>query len=563
MSIAFFVATIFSLCIFSSLAIATESNQQGFKIEFAIYGKERTPGKALSILRPVGQKWLLEQRSLPDNAAASGILGKLSLDALQMQSTQAIRVAGYPIGVALIKQSDFERVSQTRQLLVSVYLGEISAVDLRNNSRVDDETLRQVISRALCEDGFSRTKGCALETDRLERATQLLQAIPGVKLGSTPALNAEGAGIGQTTIVFDVDALGEPYFFDVSADNQGTQSTGVARLNLTASGNNVIGIGDAWALTATTTNEDFWSGSANVSAPFGDDGLRWATGVSRSLYTIYQGGIVINGAANTASAGFNYPFIRGLDFNLVGALDGLYTDTSISYQDYGIHNYSTLRYGRLSLISNNGDRPSLLGLSAWQGNLAFTFGTQQNNTPLDLQGPQRAGDYRKLAGNFRLKQNLNADGDIFGLLNLQAQVVNKNIDFSEMLGLGGINAVRAYSPEEGSLAQGLIIQSGLKWRLQAPDFLGGQIVPGLLADIGTGMINRQTWPGWQQGYPTVPNVTNNRTLSGYGATLDWVLMNGLMTSLSYARRFAFSSQSWVNPGSADGRVWLSVSWRYQ
>jgi hemolysin activation/secretion protein len=478
--------------------------------------------------------------------------------ALQAELTHVLRSAGYPIGQALVVERDLEGAMRTGVLQVVVYPGEIGRLDLRNTSRVSDARLLHTLGAALCPGLHPVGHGCVLESGRLERATQLLQDIPGVKLVGAPELDAAGVGVGQTHVTVTTAASGKPVSADVTLDNQGSQVTGTGRLGAVVSGNNLFGAGDVYNASLYTTTKHLWSGSAGVSAPLGYDGLRWAAAFARSFYTVNQD-ILINGVADTVSVGVTYPFVRGLDLNINGALDLLQSRTSVDYPDYGVKVHSRLYSVRATLSANGGDRAQQLGLSQWQGQVALTTGDQSNDDPLDL-GPRRAGHYTKLAATVLRKQNLNASGNLFAILNVRGQAASKNLDYSEALSLGGLNGVRAYRPDEGSVMQGVIASLDLKWRFPVP--FSGQLLPGVLFDYATGQVNRDPWPGWQSGYPGVPGVSNHRSLAGYGVSLDWVAANGLTTSLAWARRFGFSGDSWVEPGSANSRFWLTFSWRH-
>jgi len=513
---------------------------------YNILDAENQPGKVLAALQQLSDTWVAQPADAEHITTWSRGL------------SDVLRSVGYPIGQVIVMQADAEQAERSQNLRFSVYLGAIGRLDLHNTSRVNDERLLSTVRNALCDAARPVEQGCVLESSRLERATQLVQDIPGVTLAGAPALDAANVGTGQTHLTMETIATAKPWTAGLTSDNQGSQVTGLLRLGANASGNNLFGAGDAYNASLYTSNKHMWSGTAGASAPLGYNGLRWSVAAARSLYTIDQG-VLLDSVGNTLSAGLTYPFIRGLDMNLNGALDVVDTSTSTTYPDFGLNVSTKLHSLRATLSGNNGDRAQQLGLSQWQASAAVTLGDQANNDAQDI-GPQRAGHYAKLAASVVRRQNVTDSGALFALLNVRGQLANKNLDYSEMLSLGGLAGVRAYRSDEGSVNQGVLGSLDLKWRLPAPD--GGQILPGLLLDAATGQLNRNPWTGWQAGYPTVRNVSNHRFLADYGVTLDWVTPSGFTISVVWARRFPFSGESWVAPGSANSRIWLTLAWQH-
>ncbi|WP_133295793.1 ShlB/FhaC/HecB family hemolysin secretion/activation protein [Burkholderia reimsis] len=469
--------------------------------------------------------------------------------------TAVLRQSGYPIGLIVLTKSAQADAQRTGVVQFRVFLGAIGRLDLKNTSRVSDERLLRTIRQAMCEEPQDVGHGCVLEASRLERATQLLQDIPGVSLASAPQLDSSGVATGETHMVMQTEPRGKPWTADLTLDNGGTHSTGSLRLGVVASGNNLFGAGDQYQASLFTTNKHMWSGSAGMSAPLGYDGLRWSTSVGRSLYSINEG-VLVKAVADAVSVGVVYPFVRGLDLNVNGVLEAMETRTRVTYPDYGFAVHSRLHAIRGTLSGNDGDRSQQLGLSQWQGSVALTVGDQQNDDSQDV-APKRAGHYAKLFAAISRRQNVTDSGNIYAVANVRGQLSNKNLDYSEMLSLGGPSGVRAYRSDEGAVDQGVIASLDVKWRFAAP--WGGQILPGVFADYAVGQVNRKPWLGWETGYPGVAHISNRRRLAGYGVSLDWVSQSGLTASLAWAKRFPFSDDSWISPGSANSRIWITLS----
>lgn len=512
---------------------------------FDVRGHETQPGKAQQVLSLRAAAWVGEP------------LDDEHLKNWQAGLTDVLRASGYPIGLVVATMDGVQEATQSGHLTLLVFLGEIGKLDIANTSRVDDARIRRIAERALCEEGFGIDAGCVLESARLERTTQLLQDVPGIALSAAPSLDTEGVGPGKTHLTITTAANGDPFSAGLAVDNQGSHSTGLVRLGTSLSGNNLFGAGDSYNASIFKTEKKMWSGSAGMSAPLGHDGLRMSAAAGRSFYTVNQG-IVVDGMADTFSAGVNYPFVRGLDANVNGAADLVHTRAKVDYPGYGLHVHSSLSSLRLTLAANNGDRAQQLGMNQYFGNVALTLGRQRNDDSLD-SGPRRAGSYLKLALSAVHRRNLDERGDFFAVVNLRGQITNRNVDSSEMLALGGVNGSRAYRSDEGSVNQGAIASLDVKHRFPLP--WGDQVLPGVFVDVASGQLNRKTWPGWEAGYPNVGKVSNHRTLSSVGVSLDYVTTSGLTTSISVARRLPFSQDSWVKPGSAQSRVWVTFSWR--
>ncbi|WP_345817775.1 ShlB/FhaC/HecB family hemolysin secretion/activation protein (plasmid) [Paraburkholderia sp. PREW-6R] len=525
-------------------AAYAQTTAEGFT--YHVVDHERTPGQITAMLQPFVDAWKGE--------TADGS----HIQAWSTRLTEVLHAGGYPIGQVLVTAEDARRAEQSHVLQFTVYLGQIGRLDVDNSSRVKEARLKRTLEHALCDKGRGIGEGCVLESSRLERATQLVQDIPGVTLGGAPALDSQGVGTGQTHMTVQTVPVGQAVSYDAIADNQGTDATGLLRLGATVSANNILGEGDSYSAALYTTNKHMWSGTLGASGPIGYSGLRWSLAAGRALYSI-NSDVQVKAVADTVSTGLVYPFVRGLDANVYGAFDLLDTHTKTSYPDFGFDVQTHLYASRLTFSGNNGDRAQQLGLSQWQGSVALTVGDQSNDDAQDV-GPQRAGRYAKLSADLMRRQNLTSSTNLFAVANVRGQLASKNLDYSEMLSLGGLNGVRAYRADEGSVDQGVIASLDLRWRWVLPK--GGQILPGPFVDFALGQLNRDPWPGWQAGYPTVSNVTNRRVLAGYGLAIDWVSTNGFTTSVAWARRFPFAQDSWVAPGSARSRFWLSFTWKH-
>ncbi|WP_238271500.1 ShlB/FhaC/HecB family hemolysin secretion/activation protein [Paraburkholderia terrae] len=474
------------------------------------------------------------------------------------QLTDALRQGGFPIGQVLMTDSDWKAAQQSAQARFTVFPGRISQIEIQNKSRVADSRLRKVITHALC--GSDTLPGaCYLKTSRLERSTQLLQDLPGVALDTAPQFGP-GAGVGDVKVVVGVVQKGKPVSANLILDNQGVPSTGEYRMGMSVSANNYFGAGESYAFTLTGTDKKMWTGELDASVPILNDGLRLTGGISRQQYTTNTVTPMV-GVATTASGGLLYPFARGLDANVWGGVSYLHSQTSTDMKEYGVSTHSKIDSLRFSAQADNGDRAQQLRTNILSGQGALTLGHQSNDFPYGTNTEANpAGNYAKLSGTGYGTYALTRSGNLFLSGRVNAQVANRNLDPSEKLAAGGPNAVRAYRSDEVSFNDGVIVNAGLYQRV--PVASGHQLQFGIFSDYAVGRINHTPWQGWDQSYPGVSDVTNTRTLAGYGASIDWLTPIGATVSASVSKPYGFSSPSWVEPGKKPLQYWLSVTWNH-
>jgi len=476
------------------------------------------------------------------------------------QLSQALRQGGYPIGQVLMTQGDWERAARGEEVVFSVFPGHISRIEVKNTSRVADARLQRLINNALCgadAPGESGGGACLLQTARLERTTQLLQDVPGVGMAGAPKL-AAGKDVGDTQVEFNLEPRGEPVQVGVLIDNNGMAATGRTRAGASVSGNNLFHAGDAYALTLMDTEKRAWTGAASASRPLGDAGLRLAGSATRQQYTI-NAVTPIAGVSTVFQGGVQYPFTRGLDGNLWGGLWLVHNRARSDLTEFGVGTHSTTNSVQLSLQADSGDRAMQLRADRWSAQAALTAGRNSNNDPGNVV-TQRAGNYTKITGRAFGSYGLNRSGDLFVTGQFAGQAASRNLDSSEQMAMGGPGAVRAYRADEGSVDEGAIVNLGLYRRF--PVATGHQVQIGGFADVGRGRVNHSPWAGWAAGYVGVPGVKNNRTLAGYGLSVDWLTPWGLTASLAAARPFGFSQTSWVDPGKKPTQYWLTMAWSH-
>ena len=470
--------------------------------------------------------------------------------------TNAMRQGGFPVGQVLVTEQDWRAAQQGGALRFTAFPGRIHEVQLDNKSRVKDQRLQRLITKALC--GSEALENvCVLQTSRLERATQLLQDIPGVAIAKAPQFSP-GGGYGDINVLFSLQERGKPIQGDIFVDNKGIQSTGLYRLGVTASGNNYFGLGESYALTFAGTEKKMWTGSLTASIPVFDDGLRLTGGFTRQQYTI-NAITRLAGVSNTAQLGLIYPITRGLDSNVWVGGSYLHSRTTTSFVDFdNVSSHSTLDALRFSMQANNGDRAQQLRSNIWSADAALTVGHRSSSSPAIDAAVHRKANYGKFTVSGFGTYGLNRSGDFFVSGRANGQYASTNLDPSEKLGVGGPNAVRAYRADEGSFDEGAIFSLGIHKRV--PIVAGNQLQFGMFTDFAIGRVNHQPWANWASSYVRIPGISNRRILSGYGLGVDWLTSFGATFSASVSKAYGFASSSWVDPGKKPVQYWLSVSW---
>ena len=484
-------------------------------------------------------------------------LKDVELDERVNRLTAALRSAGFPVARVLVTPEGRRRYEAEGRLSLRAFEGKVGAIEVRNTSAVQDEQLRRVATQALCPQGLGAA--CPLTTQRLERTTQLLQDLPGLRFTGT-SFSAQEVGVGETRVILQTAAAGARYNAQVGVDNHGLAATGVNRIWGSLSANNLLGLSEAVDLTLGTTNRSQRSGRLGVGAPLGVDGLRWTASLARTNYGVSAAGVAVSGVADTGTVGLAYPIRRGLDDNLNVALDLVGVRSRVEADDFGV----TLSRKRLvalraTVLGNSGDRSLLTGGNHWSWGASVLGGRVRNDAgqgdPAEVDG-----GYWKLSGQVLRRQTLDDAGRTYLLATVRGQWASRNLDPYEKLPLGGVSGVRAYRGDEGSLDDGLIASIELRRRFTLADSF--QVAPGAFVDYGMGRVNHRSFSGWQTYQGLAGDVSNRRSLSAYGLAVDLSWSQRAVLGVVWARRFGASADSINFPGSAQGRLWANLSLRF-
>lgn len=146
-------------------------------------------------------------------------------------------------------------------------------------------------------------------------------------------------------------------------------------------------------------------------------------------------------------------------------------------------------------------RDGLGGGGITYGNVTWASGNLNLNTSSlaasDSTTAKTAGSFSKVNFDVARIQALPSDLSLYG--RFSSQFASKNLDSSELFGLGGPSGVRAYPVGEGYGSEGWLAQLELRYAT-------GAFAPYAFYDSGWVKINKSTW--------TVGE--NERSISGYG-----------------------------------------------
>jgi len=413
---------------------------------------------------------------------------------------------------------------------ITVLEGQYGEVSLNNHSKLSD---------VLANDLFDGLKsGDVIASAPLENRLLLLSDLAGININSTLV---PGASIGSADLIVDITP-GQRLSGSLDADNAGNPYTGDNRLGASLNFNNPAGRGDAASLRLLTTGAGLNYGRIAYQTQIG----KTQAGVAFTSMRYELGrdfaALLASGTVRISSIFGSYPLIRSRFNNLRGQL--AYDTKSFSDRE---DITSTIRDKRAdvwmaSLVGNRRNISGVLGYA-----FTWTNGDIELQSPAELaidSGTARTnGRYQKLGINLSWQQNLTATTSLYAALN--GQFAGKNLDASEKMALGGVNAVRAYPEGETYGDEGYVLN--LEVRRLLPAFSAHQ--PGQLqligfADSGTMTLNKDPWGAG----------SNRRTLSGLGLGLNWFKNNDFMVKAYVAHKLGNAVAT--SSADADSRFWL-------
>jgi hemolysin activation/secretion protein len=465
-------------------------------------------------------------------AALGEVTGKsfdmAGLHGLARRISEHYRAGGYPFARAYLPEQKFADGVLTLSVLEGRY-GQVTAAG--------DAALAAPARRFLA----ALKPGAVIETAALERATLVLDDLPGIK--TTPLIRP-GQELGAGDVV--VEVLRTPAWKgDVGMDNYGNRYTGEYRLRLNLTVDAPFTLGDQFTLRSLVSHKGQWLGNLGYSLPIGGSGLRANAGYAHTYYELGEqfSGLDATGTADISTLGLSYPLIRSRKSNL--SLAAAYQHKQLEDKQGATGTKSNKTSDVLPLTLQFDHRDALAGGGISYGSVTFTAGN------LGLDDAQKAADAASAQthGGFQ-KWNLDVarvqatpvpNLTLYG--RVSAQWANKNLDSSEDFGLGGPSGVRAYPGGEGFGDEGWLAQIEARYQI-------GAFAPYAFIDAGRVTTNHTPWA----------EGTNFRELGG----------NGVGVRYNDGAWNVDASLAWRNQGGTptsdttdrDPRFWVTVGWRF-
>ena len=493
----------------------------------------------VAALAVVGNTHLTTAELIAASGFAPGTLTLEQLHQLAARMAGAYHQKGYFLAQVLVPAQDVDATGGS-VVTLQVLEGRYGAVVLRNASRVQDAVVRGLLGEAVAP-------GQAIAAAPLERGLLLMSDLPGAAVQSTLT---PGALVGSSDLLIDA-ADTRRYSASVDADNEGNPYTGRVRVGATLTANNPLGLGDQFsARLFGATNGLLQYGHVGYQLPV----AQAQVGVGYTHMRYWLGGIYTSlsatGLGDIGSVFASYPLLRSRGANL-GALlnfDAKYfSDTQRSAgktSAKGVRVLSATLSGDAQ-DSWGGDGFSRFALTAMAGQLDLRGADAQ---AADFSTVRTNGNYTKLVYSGSRQQRVALDKSVF--VGVNGQFANKNLDVSEKMQLGGVNAVRAYPEGEGYGDQGVLLKVEARWdlpRWQAAA-LALSTQPQLFAFIDSGRVTMNK--------SNSTSLPNERSVRGAGLGLNLVSDQNVLVRLVWAHKLG-SAPATSSPDAAS-RVWLQL-----
>ncbi|WP_087043440.1 ShlB/FhaC/HecB family hemolysin secretion/activation protein [Caballeronia ptereochthonis] len=474
---------------------------------------------------PEGKKFVLKSIRLAGNetlpsdmlvALVSDRIGQEvsinDLNAMAARIAQAYRDRGYPLAQVVIPPQDVTNGDVT----FTVLEGKIGRVRL---TIAPGAPIKESLVRARLA---AIEPGKPLRQGELERTMLLLSDLPGIRVSS-----ALESGSAPGTVDLDVNIeSARRWDFALAADNYGAAPAGRWRLGAVGRLASPFGIGDNLDMNLLVAERaDTVYGRIGYDAPVDASGTRVGIAYSHLYYYLGQNfsSLQAHGDADVVTASVSHPLIRSRSQNLLlrGALE--YRSLTDKIDTVSFDNPQKLYVASVGLSYES--RDSFLGGGFNSADIQLAFAHLNIDSAL-AQAIDQGPTGRNTQGNsIRMTMQANRLNAITPktsfFLGVSGQWANQNLDSSSRITLGGPRAVRAYSPSEAVVDEGLIATASFRYA----------VIPTLTLsaffDIGVGRYNARSIPG--QGANTV-------TRSGPGLGLFWSAPYGITVDASVAWR---------------------------
>jgi len=406
-------------------------------------------------------------------------------------------------------------------------LGYLAFAEMPNQDLTDGNVLIQIaearFSGAVIEDPTGQLSNTNLVRNTIEHqqpqnalvdlkaidaASTAIAEIPGVK---TSVSLRPGSKSGETEVVATIEE-GKKIDANVSLDNAGAKSIGELRALGKVTLNNPLGIGDsADAQAVHSKGLDFQRLGYNI--PIGYSGWRAGINASNSKYNLIASeyrALNAKGPSSSQGVDLSIPLLREKDtqMTLQFAYDQKKFRNEANNNVQSEYQGSALASTLSGSTSQNQNSTSTATLQLVRGTIDLSGASNQGYSDRDAISYQTAGNYAKL--KFSLSQRVDFDANNTGLVSLQSQFANKNLDSSEKFYLGGMQGVRAFPTNEAGGSMGNLFS--MEWQRQFLLQDNRWTVSGFM-DYGDVTVNRNN------SFNASTNPPNKYSLGGYGLWL--------------------------------------------
>lgn len=439
------------------------------------------------------------------------------LQTLVNKVTDRYRESGYPFARAFLLPGSLKNDGELTIHVVEGRYGQIVALS-------PDEAIAKGSTPFLS----GLKTGDVITTDALERATLLLNDLPGYT--AIPVMKpGEDIGTGDLNVVIETDKRVQG---NVAMDNHGSAYSGEFRLQGNLVINRVAVFGDELALSAIAPIEGTWMGGINYALPIGAQGARMSVGATRTGYTLDDDFVGFNGTATEKSIGVSHPIVRSRASNL--SVSMFYKQRNM--QDNRLGTTDRKDVTATPLVFNFDHRDGLGQGGITYGAITVARGNLKN-------GRNQIGFGRWQADLARL-QRLSSSWNLYA--HAVAQGARDNLDSSEGFSLGGATGVRAYPSGEASGDEGWLLQ------LEARKSLGDLE---LYALYDHGKVKVDARPD----LVSTPAPDQERAGAGFGVRIN---KGPMKVNLVMAWRTSGGPSTAETDSDPKPRVWLSANYSF-
>ena len=433
-------------------------------------------------------------------------------------------------------------------VVLTVYEGRVGKVTLKaeDGVRFSSARAKKFIER-------QQAAGQPIQINVLDQSVANLDAVPGVNASLELK---EGEAEGETDII--VNTTSAPMLSGgIVADNFGSRSTGYKRATLSLSVNSLFNQGEQINIQRLKTGENLDFYALSASYPLLNDGTQISYAYTNMDYLLgapYKS-LNADGESHTQTLSISTPVDMPSDISAniklnYSVSDYLNLASDVKTSDNQVKTWAaTLNlavsdnflgggYNNLAAILKHGD----VNLEGDAVNFASDSATARTH-----------GQFDTVNINYTRIQSLLPSTKVWWTLSAQ-QALNRNLDSSQKMSLGGATGVRAYPSSEASGDIGLVSQLELRHQLTA------NLETKLFYDFGYIQQYKKTYADWNSANAGMPNCYE---LQGVGLGLQWQAFNNTTLLANVATKVG-SNAGERNGADNDGtdkntRAWVSMT----